>query len=66
MVSDDAGDEIETEHVLEPGDLSDEEDEENEAAVDEVLEADEQEDDGQIAHDGEVIKSIQDLAIYEM
>jgi hypothetical protein len=31
-----------------------------------VLEANEQEDDGQIAHDGEVIKSIQDLAIYEM
>jgi len=54
--------------VVDPGDEPDDnEEEEDLAATEEVLaEEDTQEDDGQIAHDDAVVKSLHDVAVHEM
>jgi hypothetical protein len=54
------------EQVLDPGDESDD-DEEDFAATEQVLvEEETQEDDGQVAHDDAVIKSLGDIAVRDM
>lgn len=54
--------------VLDPGEGSDDDDNDF-AATEQVLidsEENTQEDDGQIAHDDAVVKSLRDIAVYEM
>jgi len=52
--------------VVDPGDEPDD-DEEDFAATEQVLvEEDTQEDDGQVAHDDAVVKSLRDIAVDEM
>jgi len=52
---------------VDPGDEPDGEEEEDFAATEQVLvEEDTQEDDGQVAHDDAVVKSLHDIAVDEM
>jgi len=59
----------EVELVMDPGDRSDDNDDDNEAATEQVFvdsEEDTQEDDGQIAYDNVVVKSLRNIAVLEM
>ena len=53
---------------MDPGDGSDEEEEEENFAATEqaLIEEETQADDGQVAHDDAVVKSLRDIAVHEM
>jgi hypothetical protein len=53
--------------VVDPGDGFDDDDDDDFAATEQVLaEEDTQEDDGQVAHDDAVVKSLRDIAVRDM